>query len=60
LDAETEALIAALLRRPRDVLSFTKRVLNRRIATNQSLTLDASLGYQMFNLRQIMDAAAKS
>ena len=59
LDAETDALIAALLKRPRDVLSFTKRVLNRRVAASQSLTLDASLAYQMFNLRQIMDVSAK-
>ena len=55
LDAEMDQLVAALLRRPRDVLAFTKRVLNRRVVANQNLTLDASLAYQMFNLRQIMD-----
>jgi enoyl-CoA hydratase len=58
LNAETDKLIAALLARPRNVLAFTKRVLNRRMAANQSLTLDASLGYQMFNLREIMGAGS--
>jgi enoyl-CoA hydratase len=55
LDTETDMLIAALLARPRDVLAFTKRVLNRRAAANQNATLDPSLAYQLFNLRQIMN-----
>jgi enoyl-CoA hydratase/carnithine racemase len=59
LEAETEKLIAALLARPRDVLAFTKRVLNRRVVANQNQTLDPALAYQMFNLRQILDATPR-
>lgn len=54
LDEATDVYVQAVLKRPREIIAFTKRVLNRRIVNHMSLTLDPALAYQLFGLRQMM------
>ncbi|WP_454689139.1 enoyl-CoA hydratase/isomerase family protein [Achromobacter aloeverae] len=55
LDTEVDEYVQQLLRRAADVLAFTKRTLNRRIAQHMNMTLDMALAYQLFNFRQHTD-----
>lgn len=52
LDAKVDEYVEQLLRRAADVIAFTKRTLNRRIAQHMNMTLDTALAYQLFNFRQ--------
>jgi 1,4-dihydroxy-2-naphthoyl-CoA synthase len=56
LDEAVGVYVQELLRRPRELLAFTKRVLNRRITDHMSKTLDPALAYQMFGMRQMYAA----
>jgi enoyl-CoA hydratase len=53
LSAKTDELVAALLRRSAYALAWTKRTINRRVADQLNLTLDASAAYEMVNFLQI-------
>lgn len=52
LDGKVDELVRGLLQRAPDILAFTKRTLNRRIAQHMNMTLDTALAYQLFNFRQ--------
>jgi enoyl-CoA hydratase/carnithine racemase len=53
LDRVTDDFVERLLRRSAFALAWTKRVLNRNVATQLNLTMDASLAYEQLNLAQI-------
>ncbi len=52
LDRAVDELVHKLLARSREVLAYTKRVLNRRVVDNLNSTLDPAVAYQLFNFRQ--------
>jgi enoyl-CoA hydratase/carnithine racemase len=53
LSAKTDEIVAALLRRSSYALAWTKRTINRRVADQLNMTLDASAAYEMVNFLQI-------
>jgi len=53
LDAKVDQLVAALLRRDAHALAWTKRVVNRRVAEQLNLTLDASVAYEMASFHEL-------
>jgi enoyl-CoA hydratase/carnithine racemase len=53
LDRVTDDIVSRLLRRSAFALAWTKRVVNRRVAAQLNLTLDASIAYEQLNLAQI-------
>ena len=53
LDAVTEEVTAALLKRPSFALAWTKRVMNRHVAQQANLTMDASMAYEALNFAQM-------
>jgi enoyl-CoA hydratase len=53
LDAKTDEIVQALLRRSAYALAWTKRTINRRVADQLNMTLDASAAYEMVNFLQI-------
>lgn len=53
LDATVAELVVELLRRPREALAWTKRLVNRRVAAQLNLTLDASVAYEMLTMNFI-------
>lgn len=53
LDAATDEVVSGLLKRSAFALAWTKRVLNRHVAQQINLTLDASIAYEALNFSQI-------
>jgi enoyl-CoA hydratase len=53
LDAATEVMTAGLLKRSAFALAWTKRVLNRHVAQQANMTLDAAIAYEALNFSQI-------
>lgn len=53
LDATTNEIVDGLLKRSAFALAWTKRVMNRHVAQQINLTLDAALAYESLNLSQI-------
>ncbi|MCR8549250.1 enoyl-CoA hydratase/isomerase family protein [Salipiger sp. P9] len=53
LDAVTDEVIAALLKRSAFALAWTKRIMNRHVAQQANLTLDAAVAYEALNFSQI-------
>jgi enoyl-CoA hydratase len=53
LDAVTDDIVQRLLARSAFALAWTKRVVNRRVADQLNLTLDASIAYEQLGLAQI-------
>ena len=53
LDAKTDEIVAALLRRSAYALAWTKRTVNRLVVNQLNMTLDASAAYEMVNFLQI-------
>jgi enoyl-CoA hydratase len=53
LDAATEEMTAGLLKRSAFALAWTKRVLNRHVAQQANMTLDAAIAYEALNFSQI-------
>ncbi|HEV7679851.1 MAG TPA: enoyl-CoA hydratase/isomerase family protein [Candidatus Dormibacteraeota bacterium] len=53
LDAVTDDFVARLLARSAFALAWTKRIVNRRVADQLNLTLDASIAYEQLGLAQI-------
>jgi enoyl-CoA hydratase/carnithine racemase len=52
LDEVTDSLVRELLARPPHALGWTKRIVNRGLAAQANLTLDASAAYEMINFLQ--------
>jgi enoyl-CoA hydratase/carnithine racemase len=52
LDTEVDRLVGKLLEKPALALAWTKRAVNRRIAAQHNLTLDAAAAYEMVNFLQ--------
>jgi enoyl-CoA hydratase len=55
LNAKVETIVHELLRRTRESIGFTKRVLNRRVVAELNSTVDAAIAYQMLHHRQHFD-----
>jgi enoyl-CoA hydratase/carnithine racemase len=53
LDAVTDEVTARLLKRSAFALAWTKRVLNRHVAHQANLALDAAIAYEALNFSQI-------
>jgi enoyl-CoA hydratase len=53
LDATVDEFLQRLLKRSAFALAWTKRILNRRVANQLNMTLDASTAYEQLNLLQI-------
>jgi enoyl-CoA hydratase len=53
LDAKTDEIVAALLRRSAFALAWTKRTANRIVAHHLNMTLDAAAAYEMVNFLQL-------
>lgn len=53
LDAVVDGYVERLLKRSAFALAWTKRILNRRVADQLNLTLDASSAYEQLSLLQI-------
>lgn len=53
LDRVTEDIVARLLRRSAFALAWTKRIVNRRVAAQLNLALDASVAYEQLNLAHV-------
>lgn len=53
LDAVTDEVVARLLKRSAFALAWTKRVLNRHVAQQANLALDAAIAYEALNFSQI-------
>ena len=53
LDAVVDDIVARLLLRSSYALAWTKRTINRRLADQLNMTLDASAAYEMVNFLQI-------
>jgi enoyl-CoA hydratase/carnithine racemase len=53
LDRVTDDFVRRLLARSAFALGWTKRVVNRNIANQLNLTMDASIAYEQLNLSQI-------
>ena len=53
LDATTDEIIAGLLKRSAFALAYTKRVMNRNVAQQANLALDAAVAYEALNFSQI-------
>jgi enoyl-CoA hydratase len=53
LDAVTDDFVSRLLARSAFALAWTKRVLNRNVASQLNLTMDAAIAYEQLNLAQI-------
>lgn len=52
LDSTVDDFVRRLLLRPAYALGWTKRVVNRNVATQVNLTMDASAAYEMVNFLQ--------
>jgi len=52
LDSVVDGLVEKLLSKPALALAWTKRVVNRHIAAQHNLTLDAAAAYEMVNFLQ--------
>lgn len=52
LDGVVDRLVGKLLEKPALALAWTKRTVNRRIAAQHNLTLDAAAAYEMVNFLQ--------
>lgn len=53
LDAATDEIVSRLLKRSAFALAWTKRVLNRHVAHQTNLALDAAMAYEALNFSQI-------
>ena len=53
LDAVVDDIVARLLLRSSYALAWTKRTINRRLADQLNMTLDASAAYEMVNFLQL-------
>ena len=53
LDAVVDDIVERLLKRSSYALAWTKRTINRRLADQLNMTLDASAAYEMVNFLQI-------
>ena len=53
LDDVVDDMVARLLRRTSYALAWTKRTINRRLADQLNMTLDASAAYEMVNFLQL-------
>lgn len=52
LGRTVDELVERLLQRDREVLAYTKRILNRRVVADMNATLDPAVGYQLFDFRR--------
>jgi enoyl-CoA hydratase len=52
LDAKVNSLVEQLLTKPAHAMAWTKRTVNRYIAAQHNLTLDAAAAYEMVNFLQ--------